>query len=135
VITTGTFHIGGVALRLKPGPAHCLLRCSVFFGKFITSLNEGCVALLQTVVEWNLLEVDLTGLPEALFTFLFLRRKKLRDVGVVALGHVLVPALLHLVILHVVHIFHLRDAPGSIWSRGSAGEVNNSRKIWIFRIF
>ena len=34
--------------------------------------------------------------------------KELCDVGVVTLGHVLVPALLHLVLLHVVHILHLK---------------------------
>ena len=34
-------------------------------------------------------------------------REELSDVGVVALGDVLVPALLHLVLLHVVHVFHL----------------------------
>ena len=65
------------------------------------------MALLQAVVEWDLFEVDLTRLPEAFFTFLFLGRKKLGDVGVMALGHVLMPAFLNLITLHVVHIFHL----------------------------
>ena len=72
-----------------------------------SDLNKRCVALLQAVVEWDLFEVDLARLPEAFFTFLFLGRKKLGDVGIVALGHILMPALLHLITFHVVHIFHL----------------------------
>jgi hypothetical protein len=134
VVSTGTFHISGVAFRLKPGPTHSLLRCSVLFGKIITLLDERCVALLQAVVERDLLEVNLARLPEALLTLLFLRGEKLRDVGVVALRHVLVPALLHLVIFHMVHIFHLCNAPRAIRPRSSAGEVDNSGKIWIFWI-
>ena len=65
------------------------------------------MALLQTVVKWDLFEVNLARLPEAFFAFLFLRREKLCDVGVMALGHVLMPALLHLIVLHMVNIFHL----------------------------
>ena len=33
--------------------------------------------------------------------------KKLCDVGIVTLRHILMPTLLDLVLLHVVHIFHL----------------------------
>ena len=76
------------------------------------------MALLQAVVEWDLFEVDLTRLPEAFFTFLFLGRKKLGDVGVMALGHVLMPAFLNLITLHVVHIFHLEVSECTKMLRG-----------------
>ena len=65
------------------------------------------MTLLQAVVEWHLFEVNLARLPEGLLALLLLAGKELCDVGVMALGYVLVPALLHLIILHVVYIFHL----------------------------
>jgi len=120
VVAAWTFYVGGVALRLEPGPAHSLLWCSVLFWEFIALLDQWSVTLLETVVEWDLLEVNLARLPEAFLTLLLLGGEELCDVGVVALRHVLVPALFHLVILHVVHIFHLCDAPGAIRSRSRA---------------
>ena len=65
------------------------------------------MTLLEAVVEWHLFEVNLARLPEGLLALLLLAGKELCDVGVMALGHILVPTLLHLIILHVVHIFHL----------------------------
>ena len=70
-------------------------------------LYERSVTLLEAVVERHLFEVDLARLPECLLALLLLTGQELRDVGVVTLRHVLVPALLHLVIFHVVHILHL----------------------------
>ena len=65
------------------------------------------MTLLEAVVEWHLFEVNLARLPEGLLALLLLTGKELCDVGVMALGNILVPTLLHLIILHVVHIFHL----------------------------
>ena len=77
-------------------------------------LDEGRVTLLEAVVEWHLLKVNLAGLPECLLALLLLAGEELGDVGVVALRHVLVPALLHLVVLHVVHILHLNTKCGKV---------------------
>ena len=74
----------------------------------ITDLNKGSVALFETVVERDLLEVNLTRFPEAFLALLLLGGEELRDVGVVTLRHVLVPTLLHLIVLHMVDIFHLK---------------------------
>ena len=68
------------------------------------------MTLLETVVEWNLFEVDLAGFPESFLTLLFLAGKELCDISVVALGNILVPALLHLVALHVIYIFNLKNS-------------------------
>ena len=74
------------------------------------------MTLLEAVVEWHLLEVNLAGFPECLLALLLLAGEELGDVGVVALRHVLVPALLHLVVLHVVHILHLSTKNGKVLS-------------------
>lgn len=76
----------------------------------IDHLYQGSVALLKAVVEWHLFEVNLARLPECLLALLLLTGKELCDVSVVTLGHVLVPALLHLIVLHVVNIFHLNTS-------------------------
>ena len=68
------------------------------------------MTLLEAVVEWHLFEVNLARLPECLLALLLLTGKELCDVSVVTLGHVLVPALLHLIVLHVVNIFHLNTS-------------------------
>ena len=73
-----------------------------------TYLHQGSVALFEAVVERDLFKVNLARFPECFLALLFLRGEELGDVGIMALGDVLVPALLHLVTLHVVHILHLQ---------------------------
>ncbi len=60
------------------------------------------MTILEGVVVGLLLERDSAGLPEVLLTDLLLLRPEFRNEGVMALGHVLVPALLDVLLLHVV---------------------------------
>ena len=82
--------------------------CLVIHGITYIYLHQWSVALLEAVVEGNLFEVNFTWFPESLLTLLLLTGEELSDVGVVTLSHILVPTLLHLVILHVINIFHLQ---------------------------
>ena len=107
------------------------------------------MALFEAVVERNLFEVNLAGLPECLLTLLLLGREELGDVRVVTLRDVLVPALLHLVILHVINILdlqhkllttdhlpaaHLGDAPRSVWAWRRVGKIHNPGEVWVLRV-
>lgn len=89
------------------------------------------MALLHGVVEGHLAKVDLTGLPERLLALLLLARQELRDVGVVTLGHVLVPAFLDLILDHVIHELGLGDAPGPSGTGDGVAEVHHSSKVGI----
>ena len=89
------------------------------------------MTLLHCVIIRGLLEVNLARFPKCLFTFLLLARQKLRHVGIVALRHILVPTFLDLIFNHVVHVFGLGDAPGTIGAGDGIAKVHDTRKVWV----
>ena len=74
-------------------------------------------------------KVNLAALPEALLALLLLARQELCDVGVVALGDVLMPALLDLVLDHVLDVLGLGDAPRAPGTGDSVRKVYDAAKI------
>lgn len=137
--TVGALGVGGVAGGLEPSFAHHLRGLALtslltvgaiaLLGLFVTLLDQRCHAGLKGVVVGLLSEGDLTGLPKVLFTLSLLGRSKLGHVGFVALSDVLVPALLHLQLLHFGNHFGFDDTKRSILLHLGLTEVDGAMRL------
>ena len=93
----------------------------------VAHLLEGLVALLHLLFESLLLEGDLTGLLKVLFTNFLLSRLKLRDIGVVALLHILMCALKDGILLEGGDgLILLNTTESSLGIVDAAAEVNST---------
>ena len=113
-------NVAGGAGGLVDGPA--LLRTLA-----VADLLERTVALLHGLLHSLLLEGDLTALLKVLLTNLFLSRRELSDIGVVALLHILVRALKNGILLQRCHgLDPLHTAEPSFRIVLTSAEVNTA---------
>merc|ERR1712234_79767 len=99
-------------MLLLLGPALRLILSSTDLRALhITVLDQGSSAHLHSLIEGNLLIVDETVLSEILLTFLLLLRLIIGDIGGVAPPVVGMVTLDNLIILSLLHHFHLVNAP------------------------
>jgi hypothetical protein len=88
-----TDKLAGLLLNVLGGTGGLVHCPALFWALTVTDLLQRLIALSHCFIQRLLLEGDLTGLLKVLFTHLLLGSNELRNIGVMALFHILVCAL------------------------------------------
>ena len=120
--------LAGLLLNILGGTGGLIHGPTLLRSLAVAHLLHRPVALLHSLIEGLLLEGDLTGLLKVLLTHLLLSRGELRDIGVVALLHILVGALKDGILLKRSNFLQfIYTAEVSGWISDTVTEVHSTR--------